>query len=255
MNNFKLKSDIIKIEMTQDNFRFSNILGDDYDLSVMSYPHHDEFQKTIGDVIAKKFKDSSITEIELLEIGCGTGITSKFLLSSDSRIKITGIDNEPKMITQIGTNIKKWNMESRMKVVQSDILEYLNMKAENSFDVVASGFTIHNFDQAIKEKIILQIFRILKHDGLFVNGDKYAHDDISIHNEIVKKQRARYDIFEKIGRPDYKQAMISHMDRDEKEDLIFKEDEAKKMMEKIGFKEVQTNWRIDMEAIISGVKK
>ncbi len=67
------------------------------------------------------------------------------------------------------------------------------------------------------------------------NGDKYAQDDSNLHAETLRKQRVRYDRYETIGRPDYKRAMIEHMERDEKDDLIFRENEAKRFMELVGF--------------------
>ncbi len=109
--------------MFKDDFRFHDVLGDEYDLSVMAYPHHDEFQKAIGEVIRRKFRDSELEEIKVLEIGCGTGITSRILLECDPRTRIVSIDNEPKMILQVKANVASRKTENRMAVVQADAME------------------------------------------------------------------------------------------------------------------------------------
>ncbi len=205
--------------MTQADHRFGNVLGEEYDLLKLAYPHYDRLQKEIGNVISDHFKGSDQKAISALEIGCGTGITTKFLLECDSRLHIVAVDNEKKMLDQIKVNIDRWNAASRIDLVESEVSAYLKSTPDASFDVVASGFVVHNFEQKFRDSVIAEIFRVLKPGGLFVNGDKYAHNDPQIRAKIYKEQIERYNVYDGIGRSDYKKEWVEHMDRDEKDDL------------------------------------
>ena len=241
--------------MNPNDLRFDNVLGEEYDILKLAYPHYDELQRRLSSVIADHHKDRETETIKVLEIGCGTGITTKFLLDCDPRITITAIDNDKKMLEQIKENLETWNVKDRVLLVEAEVGAYLTSVSDFTFDAVASSFVLHNLELNFRQKVISEIFKVLKTGGIFVNGDKYANDDPKKRAEIYKEQIARYDIFDTINRSDYKKEWVEHMDRDEKEDLVFFEGEAKKYMEKVGFREVKTNYREMMEAIISGIKE
>ena len=60
-------------------------------------PHYDELEAKIGEIIARKFSGENISKIEVLEIGPGSGITTKVLLDCDKRVSIIAVDNSQKM--------------------------------------------------------------------------------------------------------------------------------------------------------------
>lgn len=237
-----------------ENQRFHNALGEEYDLLKLAYPHYDRLQDEIGKAIADHYKNSNSSTITVLELGCGTGITTDALLRCDSRTRITALDGEEKMIVQARENVKNWKAEDRVTIIQTEIGKFLNETGDASFDVVASGFVLHNIENSIREKIIAEIYRVLKPGGIFVNGDKYACDDLALRKKIYDEQIARYDVYDTIGRSDYKKEWLAHMDRDEKEDLLFIEGPAKDYMKHLGFKNVTTSYREFMEAVVVGEK-
>lgn len=240
--------------MSQSEQRFDNVLGEEYDLLKLAYPHYDDLERAAAKTISDHYVGSEQKIIQTFEIGCGSGITTKFLLEADPRLHIVAIDSEPKMLHTFRKNLVSWQAENRVDLVESDAFKYIKTIDDNTFDAVASGFVLHNFETGIRDQLISEIYRILKPGGIFVNADKYAHDDPVKRAEIYKKQIERYDIYDTIGRSDYKKEWVAHMDRDEKDDLVFFEGKAKEYMTKIGFKNVKTNYREMMEAVVSGVK-
>jgi tRNA (cmo5U34)-methyltransferase len=240
--------------MNSNDKRFDNALGEEYELLKLAYPHYDSFETMIGTVIAEHFKDNPLSSIKTLEIGSGTGITTKFLLECDPRLQIVAVDNEKKMMEQISENLKRWDAVSRVTLIEKEIMDYLKDVPDASFDVVTSGFVLHNIENGTRDKLIAEIYRILKPDGIFVNGDKYSENDPVVRQEIYEKQIARFDVYDSIGRSDYKKEWLEHMARDEESDLLFIEGKAKEFMISLGFKHVATNYREMMEAILSGVK-
>lgn len=237
-----------------EKHRFGGTLGEEYDLFKLSVPHIGEFEKAIADEVTLNFKDSKAFEIKVLELGSGTGITTKFLLEADPRVHIVAVDNEKVMMNQISENIKFWQEEYRVELHLEDIFEYLKSVDDGFFDVVASGYVLHNFSQTFRNKILADIYRVLKPDGLFVNGDKYARDDASEQEKVFAEQVRRFDVYDSIGRSDYKAEWIKHYQEDERPEVVFKEGNAKKYMESLGFKNVQSTYRKMMEAVIVGTK-
>ncbi len=240
--------------MNNTDKRFDNALGEEYELLKLAYPHYDEFETKIGTTIADHFKDSSLSQIKTLEIGSGTGITTKFLLECDARLHIVAVDNEKKMMDQISSNLNQWGASARVTLVEKDIIDYLKEVPDNSFDVVTSGFVLHNIEHTIRDNVVSEIYRVLKPGGIFVNGDKYSENDPTLRQKIYNEQISRFDVYNTIGRSDYKKEWLEHMARDEEPDLLFIEGEAKEYMTNLGFKNVATNYREMMEAVISGIK-
>ncbi len=58
-----------------DLFSEDNQIAEEYDLFKLSVPHHDNFQEEIGIQILNFFNNQS--QVKVIEIGCGTGITTK----------------------------------------------------------------------------------------------------------------------------------------------------------------------------------
>src|SRR3989344_6454871 len=94
--------------------RFDNVLGEEYDLLKLAYPHYDQLELSASEVITAHFADSDLLTIRTLEIGCGSGITTKFLLECDQRLHVVAIDNEPKMLKAFRENLVKWEAEDRV---------------------------------------------------------------------------------------------------------------------------------------------
>jgi ubiquinone/menaquinone biosynthesis C-methylase UbiE len=76
-------------------YRFNNSIGDDYDLFKLVCDYHDEFQFETIKQINNHFGNA--LQLNILEIGFGTGITSLKILDQTNS-KLVGIDNEPKML-------------------------------------------------------------------------------------------------------------------------------------------------------------
>ena len=66
------------------------MLGEEYDLLKLAYPHYDQLELSASEVITAHFADSDLLTIRTLEIGCGSGITTKFLLECD-HVKHEGV--------------------------------------------------------------------------------------------------------------------------------------------------------------------
>lgn len=231
--------------------RFSGVLGSDYGLRYLAMPYNDEFQGTIKDTLKTHFADKPDSEFNVVEAGCGTGITTIRILDADPRIKIVAIDNEKKMIEQAEQTLA--DLKDRVKFVEADILSVLEETVDASVDAFSSCLTIHNFPAEYREKVIGEVARVLKSGGIFINADKYAFDDLEAHLRSLDEQIQSFDVFDTIGRPDVKEAWTKHYHQDENTKIT--ESEQIKILEDLGFEDIKVIFRKSMEAVITARKK
>ena len=110
----------------------------------------------IGDVKGKR----------VLDAGCGYGYYS--LLPARSGAMVTGIDISEKMIELAKNNAREASVECQFFVCD---LQNLSMLAGNTFDVVVSSIVVGYVDSL--EKAFSEVFRVLKHKGIFAFSENH----------------------------------------------------------------------------------
>lgn len=213
----------------------------------LAAPHYDEAQQTIAAAIQSHFGGSDANFLSMLEIGCGTGLTSEIILDADKRISLLALDNVESIVEQAKYRFKD-KKESRVKFVHADALECLQEQPADSLDAILSALVLHNCPSEYRKKVYAEIFRVLKTDGLFINVDKYASDNESEHQAALEWQIKQFDIFDTEGRPDLKERWTTHYYEDEKPEVILYESEYVKDLEALGFRDIKRVYRYQLEA-------
>lgn len=237
--------------MTQNEQRFSNKVGEEYDLFSLVLPHQDEIQRQSVEKLLTYFSD--IRDLKVLEIGFGTGITAHELLSQSTRVHLIGIDNEPGMLDRALDKLKDFP-PSQFELQIIDALEYLEKQNSNTFDGIISVWVLHNLQKDFRYKIYKEIYRVLKPGRIFVNGDKMAVADTDLHQGHLDWQLKQFDVYEDVGKPELKKEWTEHYLEDEDADRILYEDVFIKDLNNIGFKECVVDNRHFMDATGTGVK-
>lgn len=237
--------------------RFSGKASEEYELFNKVCLHNPDMQTRLGSYISQFAQTLNEKTLQVLEIGCGPGITTVRILDADQRVRITAIDNEPDMMIQAQENLAREISQGRVKLVTNDALRHLKTCSSNSFDIIASGFTIHNFTQVYRVHVLKEIHRTLKTGGLFINADKYAHDDIKEHNTSLKWQ---LEMFQKVyvkelNRPDLAKVWTDHYHEDNQDDRIMIEHDQVDIMKDLGFVKINKIFRAHMEAIYVAEKQ
>ncbi len=120
------------------------------------------------------FVCSSITKknAKLLEIGCGPGNITKYLLSVRPDFDIFGIDIAPNMIELA----KKNNPTASFAIMDSRHIDEITTK----YDGIVCGFCLPYLSHTDSQKIITDCYNLLNEDGLlyisFVEGDPSKSD-------------------------------------------------------------------------------
>lgn len=234
-----------------DKKRFSGKVGEEYDLFNLACPHYFELESFLGKQIKNLSENFKKKKIKVLEIGCGTGYTTLEILSSNPRVCVYALDNEKVMINQSKNCLQDYAGKKRLKFFLFDVLEYLIKQKSNSFDGFASGFTLHNFDKEYRNKILKEIYRVLKPRGFFINADKYALNNEFEHLKSLEWQLNQFnEKYSKINRCDLIKEWTDHYLEDNKKERIMKESESIYEMSEIGFKRIKIVFRKKMEACL-----
>ena len=228
--------------------RFEDKEGSEYELFLKVSPYYGNLQKTIAKEVRKVRPKSA------LEIGFGSGHTTAAVIKANPSLKITAVDSSQVMVKQAKESLCKQISAKKVKLVFEDALVFLRKCKNNQFDVFYSGLTLHNIEKGKRKLILQQIYRVLKEEGLFVNGDKYARDSPKDQKRELDWQIKKFNIFEKLGRADLKKIWKEHYLIDENSYLIMKETKSKKEMKSLGFESIKVVFRKHMEAVLIAKK-
>ncbi|MBP8669619.1 MAG: class I SAM-dependent methyltransferase, partial [Bacteroidia bacterium] len=103
---------------------------------------------------------NSITRVnaKVLEIGCGPGNITKYLLSKRADFDIFGIDISPNMIELAEKN----NPTAKFAVMDSRQIDEL----KTNYDGIVCGFCLPYLSQTDSQKLIADCYNLLNENGL-----------------------------------------------------------------------------------------
>lgn len=143
----------------QETFETWNKIANLYEDKFMNLNLYDETYDFFCNTLTQE-------QINIFEIGCGPGNITKYLLSKNANLKITGIDIAPKMIELAKVN----NPSANFEVMDTRELSTLNQK----FDAIMCGFCLPYLSEEDCSKLINDSGKILLNDGIlylsFVQG-------------------------------------------------------------------------------------
>jgi ubiquinone/menaquinone biosynthesis C-methylase UbiE len=234
---------------------FTGPIAEEYELLRLICPAVADMSRRVGDFVAALPKPEPGRTLEVLEIGCGTGVTTLNLLQGRSDLRITALDFSGDMLDKARRNLAPAIADGQVRLVESDALsELLGTEAE-SFDLVASGFAIHNFMDGYRGRVLAEILRVLKPGGVFVNGDRYALDDPEAHLLGVQEEvRGWFRVFLEMNRPDMLEEWIVHLYSDESPHHVMRLAPAVDAMKAAGFDPVEVHYREGAAALVSGAR-
>jgi tRNA (cmo5U34)-methyltransferase len=133
------------------------------------YDNHMKKTVTSFNDFYKKLSDPirSNNNIEILDLGCGTGIELQYLFNKNPNIKITGIDLSEKMLSKLKE--KYINKINQIKLIKDSYLHY--RIEENYYDYIISVWALHHLTYEKKSKIYEKIYNGLKDNSYYIEGE------------------------------------------------------------------------------------
>jgi ubiquinone/menaquinone biosynthesis C-methylase UbiE len=234
---------------------FHGPIAEEYDQLKLICPSAAAMSIRVGAFVANYPAAPDGARLKLLEVGCGTGITTTQLFGARADTDIVSVDNAPAMLAQARQGLSHALASGRLQLVQSDALSHLQAVASASIDIVASAYTLHNFLNGYRLRVLGEIYRVLKPGGLFVNGDRYALDDPGQHLLLTQHElRGYFRVFLGMNRPDLLEEWVVHLFSDESEEHIMRLQAALAAMDQTGFGEVAIHFREGVNTLLTGHK-
>lgn len=233
---------------------FSGLIGQEYQMLKLICPYATEMSRLVGLEVAE-LSNQHAHSLAVLELGGGTGITTLSILSAAENMLLLSVDNEPTMQNQAKESLKEWVEKGRLQFSAQDALTALQSLTDNSIDTIASAYTLHNFEADYRFKVIKEAFRVLKPNGKFINGDRYALDDINNHTRNTQLEVAEYfKVLTGINRLDLLEHWILHLFSDESENHIMRESIARQQLAAAGFIQITLKSRHGVNALMMASK-
>jgi len=129
----------------------------------LEIPFYDRLQ---DEVVAAA---SAAPAVDVLELGIGSGETTRRLLVSLPDAHVTGIDSSSEMLERARRDLPK----SRVRLRRQPLEETL---PAGHFDLVVSALTVHHLDGMGKADLFRRIAGVLSSSGRFVLGDLIVPD-------------------------------------------------------------------------------
>ncbi len=244
---------MIKAIFTDANI-FTGVLGENYKTIELICPLAAKMSHLVGDTV-RDYAQFYDRELNVVEIGGGTGITTLAILIAIDKGVIHSIDNATIMQAQAKKSLSSWIDKGRLNLIEADALNALKAMPNNSVDIIASAYTLHNFEHPYRELLISEIFRILKKGGKFINGDRYSLDDISTHTAMIQKEITHYfKVLTAEKKPELLEHWITHLFADEAENKVMRETVSIEQLKKSGFIDVNLSQRTEVNALVTAIK-
>jgi tRNA (cmo5U34)-methyltransferase len=125
-------------------------------------PAYDELQDAVAEATV------GIRAERVLELGVGTGQTSKRVLDLHPEAELVGIDESAEMLVAASADVAAADL--RVSRLQDSL-------PEGSFDLVVSALAVHHLDGASKADLFARVADRLRPGGRFVLGDVVVPDN------------------------------------------------------------------------------
>ncbi len=226
--------------------RYTPNMLSEYDMLRIVIPSYDKLQDQLAGQILKHFKNSNI---KIIDVGCGSGLTSLAIMKKLPNADITLIDNDKSMIKRA-----KERCGQKLQYICCDALEYLKSIPNQTVDCFASGLLLHGFTKNTRSNYISEAFRITTTGGLFVNADKYVRDNTTLQKKDFKSHINCFRKLKDLANQELVNQWTRHCLRDMNENIIMRLDDALNELETVGYKNLVEAYRKNIFAVVMAEK-
>lgn len=203
-------------------------------------------------------------EIEILELGSGTGFFTSLIRKEKPDAKITCIDRNPEMLAVAK---KKPELQKNVTFIEGDILEECekwknpgeqertgleeDSGGKGKFDAVVSTQCLGFLTPSTKPRVFRRIYEALKPDGRFIEGDIFRPES-DWEEKIYRDHWKRYMVDQKLTVQEAEEMLGTF---EEVRERIDTPEEFRKRLEEAGFKRIFCPYWYEMYAVFVSTYK
>ena len=146
----------------EELFGFFNSAADIWDLK-FGVELDDPFYNAVAEQIPQTDQ-----AIDILDLGCGTGIQLEFVFARAPNARVTAVDRAPNMLGQLETKFRE--KISQLRLVEGSVLEIPFGYQE--YDYAISVLTMHHFLPEKKVPVYRKVREALRPKGAYIEGDQ-----------------------------------------------------------------------------------
>jgi tRNA (cmo5U34)-methyltransferase len=120
--------------------------------------------------------------IEVLDLGCGTGLELRWLFRRAPNARVTCVDLSAAMLERLKSNYT--DRLGQITVVQASYIDW--RYPEGAYDYALSANTMHHFPEPVKVGIYRNVLKALK------PGGKYVESDFMVDDAMMEQYRRRW---------------------------------------------------------------
>lgn len=122
--------------------------------------------------IGRELKGRDQRDIQLVDIGCGTGRFLRQTLEAYPRLRAAGLDLSPNYLGHARRMLKPWPQVDFIRAAGEAM-----PLADASQDILVSVYLFHELPQKIREAVIVEAARVLRTGGVFIIADSLQFGD------------------------------------------------------------------------------
>lgn len=151
--------------MANDNT--TPLAAKDYDQKINNtIPYYQEFYRQTLDIVRQR----NFSNINWLDLGCGTGTLEKLIFQEFSDVQFTLVDPSEKMIKQAQEKLK------------NDSIQYIcadsaSIQFAGCFDVVTAIQSHHYMQEDERRKATKRVYNSLKNGGIYISFENVIPED------------------------------------------------------------------------------
>jgi tRNA (cmo5U34)-methyltransferase len=126
-------------------------------------PNYDEIFRTAQEIIPF----AAQAEIDVLDLGAGTGLFSQHVLDKYPRGRFVLYDLADKMLS-----VAKERFQNAPQQFELIVGDYRAIQVSHDFDLVISSLSIHHLSDEEKQALFKAIYGLLRSPGMFINIDQ-----------------------------------------------------------------------------------
>jgi len=182
---------------------------------------------------------------KVLDLGCGTGNITQKLLTRFPQAEVTCLDLSENMI-----KIAK-NKLSQYKSIEYIIGDFTETEITEKYDAIISSLALHHIpNDKEKQEMYQAIYEALNKNGVFYNADVILGN--STYNEELNNKIAQEDM---INNGVTLEEIQEHKGKREANDIPTTIYNHIKMLENVGFQEIDIIWKYYANVVYGATKK